>query len=316
MRKPHNIAITLFVMILMLLYGIVFRRSFILLLYLLRESGESLKLALEVTPDIIYIPGLVVLSLLIFVGRVILTVREGKASPQGKKTAAAYSGRLGDFMEEQRERLIEWNEKYNSRHEKWIYGGFLFAVLAVLYRWYRQSADTGDLLRLMSMGVFWGEVIALGLWIILSWFSKPEKALKRTGGRLQKASAETGAGDALVGDLLEAPSEWKFMEESNEGICWGVVGSRFWYFNNEFGNVVVVDSAKVARIVTAITSTGHGRGFNRVEIYHYLVEFYYDKDKHRNRYDKEFSFRTPEGREEFLKLLRTRTEDRIEIESK
>ena len=316
MRKPHNIAITLFVMILMLLYGIVFRRSFILLLHLLRESGESLKLALEVTPDLLYIPGLVVLSLLIFVGRVILTVREGKASPQGKKTAVAYSGRLGDFMEEQRERLNEWNEKYNSRHEKWIYGGFLFAVLAVLYRWYTKSSDMGELFGMMAMGVFWGEVIALAIWIILSWFSTPEKAVKRTGGRLQKECSETGAGEALVGDLLETSSEWKFLEESNEGICWGTVGSRFWYCNDEFGNAVVVDSSKVAKIVTTITSTGHGRGFNRVEIYHYLVQFYYDKDKHKNRYDKVFSFRTPEGREECLRLMRTRTEDRLQIESK
>lgn len=316
MRKPHNIVVTLFLMISMLSYGIVYWRSFMLLPYFLREGGESLKLVLEVTPDIIYAPGVIILSLILFVGRVILTVRDGKVPPQGKKTVVAYSGRLGEFMEDQRDRLIEWNEKYNNRHEKWIYGGFLFAALAALYRWYTQSSNTEDLFGMMAMGVFWGEVIALAIWIILSWFSTPESALKRTGSRLQKACSETGAEEALVGDLLETSSEWKFLEESNEGICWGIVGSRFWYCNDEYGNVAVVDSARVAKIVTAITSTGHGRGLGRVEIYHYLVQFYYDKEKHQNRYDKVFSFRTQEGREELLRLLRTRTEDRIPIESK
>lgn len=316
MKKPYNIAITLFLMFVTLCYGVVYWRAFMLLPYFLRDGWESLKLTLEVIPATIYAPGAIVLGLIISVGRVLLTVREGKESPQGKKTAAAYSGRLGEFMEDQRDRLMEWNEKYNSRHEKWIYGGFLFAVLAVLYRWYTKSSDTGELFGMMAMGVFWGEVIALAIWIILSWIVTPEKAVKRTGGRLQKECSETGAGEALVGDLLETSSEWKFLEESNEGICWGIVGSRFWYCNDEFGNAAVVDSSKVEKIVTTITSTGHGRGFNRVEIYHYLVQFYYDKDKHKNRYDKVFSFRTPEGREECLRLLKTRTEDRIQIESK
>lgn len=259
---------------------------------------------------------MVVLSLAIFVVRVILTVREGKGSPKGKKTVASFSGRLGEFMEIQRVHLLEWQEKYSGRHDKWIYGGFLFAVLAVLYRWYNQSSVVGELFGMMSMGVFWGEVIALGLWIVLIWFSNPEAAYKRAGSRLQKAGSEAGSEEALAGDLLEASAQWSFQEESNEDLCWGILGSRFWYYNDNFGNVVVVDSEKVAKIATAITSNGHGTGFNRVEIYHYLVQFYYDKEKHQNRYDKVFDFRTTEGREELLRLLKMRTEDRIPIEGK
>lgn len=316
MKKPHNIAITLFLLIVMLSYGILYRRAFAMFFYLLNEGGEILEHAVQFNPAIIYAPCVVALSLVIFVARVILTFREGKGSPKGKKAAAVFSGRLGEFMELQRVHLLEWQEKYNGRHDKWIYGGFLFAVLAVLYRWYTKSSVVGELFGMMSMGVFWGEVIALGLWIVLTWFSNPEAALKRAGSRLQKAGSEAGSEDALAGDLLEASAQWSFQEESNEDICWGILGSRFWYYNDNFGNVVVVDSEKVAKIATAITSTGHGTGFNRVEIYHYLVQFYYDKDKHQNRYDKVFDFRTTEGREELLRLLKARTEDRFPIEGK
>lgn len=316
MKKPHNIAITLFLLIVAFSYGILYRRAFTLLFFLLREGGEQLELILHLSPATIYAPGVVVLSLAIFVVRVILTVREGKGSPKGKKTVASFSGRLGEFMEIQRVHLLEWQEKYSGRHDKWIYGGFLFAILAVLYRWYNQSSVVGELFGMMSMGVFWGEVIALGLWIVLTWFSNPEAAFKRAGNRLQKAGSEAGSEEVLAGDLLEASAQWSFQEESNEDLCWGILGSRFWYYNDNFGNVVVVDSEKVAKIATAITSNGHGTGFNRVEIYHYLVQFYYDKDKHQNRYDKVFDFRTTEGREEFLRLLKMRTEDRILIEGK
>ena len=316
MKKPHNIAITLFLLIVAFSYGILYRRAFALFFYFLNEGGEMLEHAVQFNPAIIYAPGVVALSLVIFVGRVFLTIREGKGSPKGKKAAAVFSGRLGEFMEIQRIHLLEWQEKYNGRHDKWIYGGFLFAVLAVLYRWYTKSSVVGELFGMMSMGVFWGEVIALGLWIVLTWFSNPEAALKRAGSRLQKAGSEAGSEDALAGDLLEASAQWFFQEESNEDICWGILGSRFWYYNDKFGNVVVVDSEKLAKIATAITSTGHGTGFNRVEIYHYLVQFYYDKDKHQNRYDKVFDFRTTEGREELLRLLKARTEDRFPIEGK
>lgn len=316
MKKPHNIAITLFLLIVAFSYGILYRRAFTLLFFLLREGGEQLELVQQLSPATIYAPGVVVLSLAIFVVRVILTVREGKGSPKGKKTVASFSGRLGEFMEIQSVHLLEWQEKYSGRHDKWIYGGFLFAILAVLYRWYTQSSVVGELFGMMSMGVFWGEVIALGLWIVLTWFSNPEAAFKRAGNRLQKAGSEAGSEEVLAGDLLEASAQWSFQEESNEDLCWGILGSRFWYYNDNFGNVVVVDSEKVAKIATAITSNGHGTGFNRVEIYHYLVRFYYDKDKHQNRYDKVFDFRTTEGREEFLRLLKMRTEDRIPIEGK
>lgn len=316
MKKPYNIAITLFLLIVAFSYGILYRRAFTLLFFLLREGGEQLELILHLSPATIYAPGVVVLSLAIFVVRVILTIREGKGSPKGKKTVASFSSRLGEFMEIQSVHLLEWQEKYSGRHDKWIYGGFLFAILAVLYRWYNQSSVVGELFGMMSMGVFWGEVIALGLWIVLTWFSNPEAAFKRAGNRLQKAGSEAGSEEVLAGDLLEASAQWSFQEESNEDLCWGILGSRFWYYNDNFGNVVVVDSEKVAKIATAITSNGHGTGFNRVEIYHYLVQFYYDKDKHQNRYDKVFDFRTTEGREEFLRLLKMRTEDRIPIEGK
>lgn len=316
MKKPHNIAITLFLLIVTLSYGILYRRAFAMFFYLINEGGEILEHAVQFNPAIIYAPGVVALSLVIFVARVILTFREGKGSPKGKKAAAVFSGRLGEFMELQRVHLLEWQEKYNGRHDKWIYGGFLFAILAVLYRWYNQSSVVGELFGMMSMGVFWGEVIALGIWIFLTWFSNSEAALKRAGSRLQKAGSEAGSEEALASDLLEASAQWSFQEESNEDICWGILGSRFWYYNDKFGNVVVVDSEKVAKIATAITSTGHGTGFNRVEIYHYLVQFYYDKDKHQNRYDKVFDFRTTEGREEVLRLLKARTEDRFPIEGK
>lgn len=316
MKKPHNIAITLFLLIVALSYGILYRRAFALLFYFLNEGGELLEHTMQFNPAIIYAPGAAALSLVIFVARVILTFREGKGSPNGKKAATVFNGRLGEFMELQRVHLLEWQEKYNGRHDKWIYGGFLFAVLAVLYRWYNRSSVVGELFGMMSMGVFWGEVIALGLWIVLTWVSNPEKALKRAGSRLQKACSEAGSEEAIAGDLLEASAQWSFQEESNEDICWGILGSRFWYYNDKFGNAVVVDSEKVAKIATAVTSTGHGTGFNRVEIYHYLVQFYYDKVKHQNRYDKVFDFHTTEGREELLRLLKARTEDRILIEEK
>ena len=316
MKKPHNIAVTLFLLIVAFSYGILYRRAFALFFTFLGGGREQLEHLVQFNPAIIYAPGVVVLSLVIFVGRVLLTFREGKGSPKGKRTVAAFSGRLAEFMEIQRVHLLEWQEKYNGRHEKWIYGGFLFAILAVLYRWYNQSSVVGELFGMMSMGVFWGEVIALVLWIVFTWASNPEKALKRAGGRLQKAGSEAGSEEALASDLLEASAQWSFQEESNEDICWGILGKRFWYYNDEFGNVVVVDSEKVAKIANAVTSTGHGTGFNRVEIYHYLVQFYYDKDKHQNRYDKVFDFRTTEGREELLRLLKARTEDRIPIEEK
>lgn len=316
MKKPHNIAITLFLLIAAFSYGILYRRAFTLLFFLLREGGEQLELIQHLSPATIYAPGVVVLSLAIFVARVIMMVREGKGSSKGKETVAAFSGRLREFMEIQSVHLLEWQEKYSGRHDKWIYGGFLFAILAVLYRWYTQSSVVGELFGMMSMGIFWGEVIALVIWVILIWFSNPKKALERAGSRLKKACSEVGSEEAIAGDLLEASAQWSFQEESNEDICWGILGSRFWYYNDQFGNAVVVDSEKVAKIATAVTSTGHGTGWNRVEIYHYLVQFYYDKEKHQNRYDKVFDFRTTEGRKELLQLLKARTEDRVPIEEK
>lgn len=310
MRKAYNIVITVFLLLVMAAVVILSRRDLSMMLYMAKQS-ELYMLADFYGSNLLinsYLLGIPLTSIILVV-RIVLTIRGDKEESTKYNSAEVIGGKLGILLEEQRavmkKRLESTHDKdYKSNY--WI-GGLLIVLFFLAY-WSR--SDDGaytfrPMVGLMAC-LFWGEVVAVGLWLLMRRFRNLDRIIKAYAKDIQKTFGDASAWEAFANDVLEAGEEWKFRDEVKDKFGWGIVGSRYFVHFLDSGMAVVVDSAKISKIATARMSYSTGRGMTRETILIYQVKFYYEKEKRKNHVDKTFQFRDDGNRKTFLNLLRMR----------
>ena len=309
MRKVYNIAITVFLFLVMV--AVVLSRKELFLILEMAGRSELYMLADFYGGNFLinsYLLG-ILFTFIILAARIVLTVRGDKEESTKYNSTEIIGGKLGILLEEQRavmkKRLESTHDKdYKSNY--WI-GGGLFILFFLAY--YTRSGNGPYPLRPM-MGfmacLFWGELVAVGLWLLMRRFRNLDRIIKAYGKDIQKEFGDASAWEAFANDVLEAGDEWKFRDEVKDKFGWGIVGSRYFVHFLDSGMAVVVDSTKLSKIATARTSYSTGRGMMRETIFIYQVKFYYEKEKRKNHVDKTFQFRDDGNRTTFLNLLRMR----------
>lgn len=309
MRKAYNLVITVF-LVLVMAAVIWYRRELFLILYMARQSGLSGLADYYGNGFLVnsYLLG-ILFTFIILAARIVLTIRGDKEAVTKYNSTEVIGGKLGILLEEQRavmkKRLESTHDKdYKSNY--WI-GGGLFILFFLAY--YTRSDHSSYPLRLMigfMACLFWGEVVAVGLWLLTRRFRNLDRIIKAYGKDIQKEFGNASAWEFFANDVLEAGDEWKFRDEVKDKLGWGIVGSRYFVHFLDSGMAVVVDSTRLSKIATARTSYSTGRGMMRETIFIYQVKFYYEKEKRKNHVDKTFQFRDDGNRAIFLNLLRMR----------
>lgn len=318
MRKTYNIAVTVFLLLALTAVIILSRLDLLMMLFMAKHS-ELYALADFYGSEFLiysYLLG-ILLTFIILLCRIVLTVRGDKEKAAKYNSAELFGGRLGILLEEQRAVMKKRLESTHDKDTKSNYylGGGLFILFFAAY--YTRSGYGSYPLRPMvglMACLFWGEVVAVGLWLLARRFRNLDRIIKGFGKDITKEFGDASAREAFANDVLEAGDEWKFRDEVEDKLGWGIVGSRYFVHFSDSGTAVVVDSAKLSKIATAQTNYSTGRGMTRKTVFIFLVRFYYEKEKRKNHVDKTFQFRDDGNRKAFLNLLRTRLGEQIEIE--
>lgn len=316
MRKAYNIVITV-VLLLVMAAVILSHRELSLILYMARQSELQIMADIYGSSFLInsYLLG-ILLTFIILVVRIVLTVRGDKEGNTKYNSTEVIGGKLGVLLEEQRAVMkvrLESTHDKDIRNNYWL-GGGLCICLFVAY-WARSGYGTYPLRPVLGFVacLFWGEVVAVGMWLLARRFRNLDRIIKGYGKDIQKEFGDASAWESFANDVLEAGDEWKFQDEVKDKFGWGIVGKRYFVHFMDSGRAEVVDSTKLSKIATARTSYSTGRGITRETIFIYLVRFYYEKEKRKNHVDKTFQFRDDGNRAIFLNLLRSRLGEQTEI---
>lgn len=316
MRKAYNIAVTVFLLLVMAAV-ILSRRELSMILYMARQSELQIMADFYGSTFLInsYLLG-ILFTFVILVVRIVLTVRGDKEGNTKYNSIEVIGGKLGMLLEEQRAVMkvrLESTHDKESRSNYWLGGGLCICLFIV----YCTRSGYGIYPLRPVLGfvacLFWGEVMAVGLWLLMWRFRNLDRIIKGYGKDIQKEFGDAGAWEAFANDVLEAGDEWKFRDEVKDKFGWGIVGNRYFVHFLDSGRAEVVDSAKLSKIATARTSYSKGRGITRETIFIYLVRFYYEREKRKNHVDKTFQFRDDGNRTTFLNLLRSRLGEQTEI---
>lgn len=256
-----------------------------------------------------------VLSLLIFVFRLISMIKSGKAEPY--KTSAS-GGRLGQVVNAQWSWVAGWCDYSMNRGRRLAYlsaagGAVILTVIGVLVK----MPLKGILSFHLPLGLFLGELTALMFWFSQKKRSNPDKILTKIAQNLEKQLPSSAEQDAFAEDFLNTgSSEWVFREPCKDTMLYGVVGSRYWAAFSGLGAVTVVDSEKLQRIETEEISGSVNVNGVRTRYHSWAANFFYQSDEPKKKCDKAISFETSNGIGQFMTLVRRRTNNSIEVISK
>ena len=311
MKKPLNIAITILLPIIAIYYGVL--RPSIRLMMTMISMGHS-----PFDPDIWLVRWecfAALLAFILFVIRVVLTIREGKGALVDLN--AEFGGRLGQLLERQKGWVLEWCAAFKQKNVKEAYG-MSAAILAfvILCGLYANRTTEAMLYGYVPMGLFWAQVGGIFMWALGYSRTKPNKILRKQGNNLQKAAGEEGNPETVFENLLEAGEESLVLDQDKKEMIQVTVGSRYWLRLCTYGRVELVEAEKVERIRTEVSSYTTGRGVTRTVWYDYIARFDYRDSKPKKSGDRSFVFHQDSTRSAFLELVKSQVGDRVTIETK
>lgn len=315
MKKPLNIVITVLLLITSIVYGVVNGNIRWMILWI--SWGYSI-----FEPEIWIMRWgalAAILALVLFVIRVILTIREGagKSAEQSANLEAEFGGRLGQLLGHQRGWVLEWCEDEKEKNAKGAYILGALILFLILLSGLRVEAPMPTLLTgYMAMGLFWAQVLGGFMWWLGYSRTKPEKIIQKQGKNLQKAAEGEGNPEAVYENLLEVGEEAQIRDQNKNEMLQVTMGSHYWLRLSTYGRAEIVEAAKVERIQTEINSYSTGRGMTRTVLNDYIARFYYQGSQPKKSGDRSFIFHEDSCRAAFLELVKNQLGDRVTIEAK
>lgn len=251
------------------------------------------------------------LSLLIFIGRVVLLFM-GEKKAEGKLPESL--DKTGRLIEAQRGWVTDWCGYSKSRARRQIYltvAGCV-AVLGAIGLWVNPTLHR-TLVFHLPLGLLLGEVVAVFFWLTQRGRTNPGKILKRMRKCLDKTLPSSGERERFAEDVLEAGPEWDFQEKKKDSMIHGTLGSRYWAVFFGTGMVAAVDSDRIGEMETEHVTGQVRSGKARIRYEYYVVRFFDRNSADKKKCDKEISFQTEDGKGDFMILARRRKGDEIKI---
>lgn len=255
-----------------------------------------------------------VLSLLIFVFRLVSMLKGEKEEPY--KTSAS-GGRLGRVVDAQWGWVADWCDYSMNRGRRFAYMSVAGGVLILTAIGVLVGMPLRGILSLhLPLGLFLGELSALMFWFSQKKRSNPDKILASITKSLEKQLPSPAEQDEFAEDFLNTgTTEWIFREQCKDTMLYGVVGSRYWAVFSGLGTVKIIDSERLQKIETEEISGSIKVNGVRTRYHSWEVRFYYRSDVLKKHYDELLSFQTGDGIGLFLTLVRKRTGGSIEVTS-
>lgn len=252
------------------------------------------------------------LSLLIFIGRVILLLRgDGKKTGRELPESADKTERL---VEAQRGWLADWCRSSKDRGRRQIYLTVVgcVAALVAIGLWVNPTLERTLVLHL-PLGLLFGETVAVLFWLTQRGRTNPDMLLKRMRKCLDKTFPSSGERERFAEDILEAGPEWDFQERKKDSVIHGTLGSRYWAVFFGTGAVTVVDSDRIGEVESEHITGQMRSGKARIRYDYYVVRFFDRNSANKKTCDKEISFQTEDGKGDFMILARRRKGEEIKI---
>lgn len=252
------------------------------------------------------------LSFLIFVGRLILLLKGNGQKAGGKLPESG--GRMERLMEAQRGWVTDWCSYSRNRGRRSIYltvAGCV-AVLVVIGLLVNTTLER-TLVFHLPLGLLLGETVAVLFWLAQRGRTDPDKMLNRMRKCIDKALSSSGEQERFAEDMLDAGPEWNFEERKKDSLIRGTLGSRYWVVFTETGMAIVIDSDRIGEMETEHITGQVRSGKARIRYEYYVVRFFDRNSANKKSFDKEISFRTEDGRGDFMILVRRRKGEDIRI---
>lgn len=251
-------------------------------------------------------------SLLIALVRLISLATGGKKEKKEREEGTV-SG-MERLLEAQRGWIEKWCVRSMARMSLYSYltvvccGAALTAIGLIV-----GSGIWGALTWHLPIGVLFGEVVAVLVWWSQKSRSNPEKALKRLKRSVEKEVKGSEAREAFVSDMLSSGNEWTFQEWTKDNVLHGIVGSRYWAVFSGLGGAVIVDTARLEKVETAMESGQIRSGKARITYMNYVARFWYRNVKPKNTWDQCYTFQTGDTLGNFVELAKKRVGDSVEF---
>ncbi len=251
------------------------------------------------------------LSFLIFIGRMVMMFRGGEKKTEKKLPESA--DKMARFIEAQRGWVTEWCEYGRNKARRQSYLTVAGCVAALVVIGFLAKGSPQQVLTLhFPLGVLFGEGVVLLFWLTMGGRSNPDKILKSIGKSLNKELPSSGERERFAEDLLEAGAEWNFQERTKESMIRGTLGSRYWFIFLG-GTAAAVDSDRIGEMETEHVTEQVRSGKVRLR-YEYYVARFFDRDSTAKKAcSRELSFRTEDGRGDFMILVRRRKGEEIKM---
>ncbi len=253
-----------------------------------------------------------VLSLLIFVYRVIHAISKGKKPVYG--AASGTGNAVQRLLDAQRGWVEKWCEFSLNRARRLAYlsaagGAVILTAIGIAV-----GQDLQGILAFhFPLGLLLGETAAVLLWVSQKKQSKPDKIIERLEKNIEREMPTSAERESFAEDITNADQSWVFQEKTKDTMLYGIVGEHYWVLFSGIGQVTVVDSRRLKKIKTEVIS-GSVR-VNKVRTYYksYAAGFYYENASPKKGSDKAFGFNTEDAIGFFMVLVRKRLGDSIEI---
>ncbi len=192
-----------------------------------------------------------VLSLLIFVYRVIHAFSKGKKPSSG--SASGTESAIQKLLDAQRGWVEKWCDFSLNHARRLAYlsvagGTVILTVIGVAV-----GQDLQGVLAFhLPLGLLLGEISAVLLWTSQKNQSKPDKIMGRLEKNIEKELPSPAERECFAEDILNTGQDWVFQEKGKDTMLYGIVGSRYWVLFSGAGLVTVVDSQRLKKIKTEV----------------------------------------------------------------